>query len=70
MSSSILEKFANRLKFLRKKKNLSQEQLALKSNVDRTYIGRIERLERNPSLDVLNKIANGFGMTLKELFDF
>ncbi len=41
----------------RDKKNLSQEQLALLSDVDRTYLARIEEGKANPSVRVLNKIA-------------
>ena len=57
MSNDIQKKFANRLKFLRQKRNLSQEDLALLCGIDRTYIGRIERLERKPTIVILDKIA-------------
>ncbi len=70
MSSDILKLFANRLKKLRTERNLSQEDLALLCNIDRTYIGRIERTERNPSLEVLQKIADGFEISLSELLNF
>jgi transcriptional regulator with XRE-family HTH domain len=69
MNSKILELFAKRLKSLREKSKLSQEALALKCNIDRTYIGRIERMDRNPSLEILHKIALGFNMTLSQLLD-
>lgn len=68
-NDDILEKFANRLIELRKQRNLSQEELALLSGVDRTYIGRIERIERNPSLVILAKIAKGFNIKITELLD-
>ena len=70
MSSDILRKFANKLKVIRNQRNLSQEELALLCDIDRTYIGRIERCLRNPSLEILNKIADGLEMKLKELLDF
>lgn len=70
MSRDVLTKFANRLKQLRTERNLSQEDLALLCNIDRTYIGRIERLERKPTIVVLDKIADGLNMELKELVDF
>ena len=38
--------------------------------VDRTYVGRIERMERTPSLVVLQKFADGLGMSLIELLKF
>lgn len=69
MEKEILKLFAQRLKALRKSENLSQEELALKCSIDRTYIGRIERMERNPSLEILYKIAKGFNITLSQLLD-
>ncbi len=47
-----------------------QEELALLCDIDRTYIGRIERLERKPNIVVLDKIAKGLNIKLKELLDF
>lgn len=70
MSSDIKTKFASKLKSLRESKGYSQEELASLCGVDRTYIGRIERLERTPSLIVLQKIADGFKISLIELLDF
>ncbi len=70
MSSEILFKFAEKLKRLRKERGLSQEALALVCEIDRTYIGRIENMKRNPSLEILNKIAKGLGIKLTELLDF
>lgn len=70
MSSNILIKFSNQLKKLRNERNLSQEDLALLCNIDRTYIGRIERLERKPTIVILEKIANGLNIKLKDLLDF
>ena len=54
MSSKILIKFAEKLKKLRKERGLSQEALALLCDIDRTYIGRIENMKRNPSLEILD----------------
>ncbi len=70
MEKDILKKFAERLKELREEKGISQEELALKGNIDRTYIGRIERCDRNPSLMILYKIAIAFEMELSELLNF
>ena len=61
---------ANRLKQIRKVRSLSQEELALMCGIDRTYIGRIENLKRNPSLEILDKIASGLGMDLSDLLKF
>lgn len=70
MSSDVTEKFAKKLKALRVSKGLSQEELALLCGIDRTYIGRIERFERIPSLIILQKLADGLGITLIELLKF
>lgn len=69
MSSEVLYRFSQKLKMLRQERGLSQEGLALLCNIDRTYVGRLENLKRNPSLEVLSKIADGLGMTLSELLD-
>lgn len=69
MARDITKLFAQKLIKLRKERKLSQEKLALLCNVDRTHIGRIERLERTPGLEILDKIAIGLNMPLKELMD-
>ena len=68
------KKFGERLKELREKKgkkenrNFTQEDLAELVEVDRSYIGFLERGEKNPTLKKLEKIARTFDMTLSELF--
>ena len=69
MSSEVLYRFSQKLKMPRQERGLSQEGLALLCNIDRTYVGRLENLKRNPSLEILSKIADGLGMTLSELLD-
>jgi len=69
MEDEILKKFANKLKNLRESKGFSQEELAFKSRLDRTYISRIEREKRNPSLKSLYKIAIALNISLPELVD-
>lgn len=49
---------------------LTQEELADCSGLDRSYVGGIERGERNPTLSVIEKIAGGLGVTLAELFSY
>lgn len=63
-----LERFAERVRFLREEQDISQEKLAERAGLHRTYIGMVERLERNPSLICIHKIANGLGVDVKELF--
>ncbi len=64
----ILILFGNRVKELRVKNGWSQEELARRSNFHRTYIGMIERAERNISLKNIERIANTFGIKINELF--
>lgn len=52
---------------LRLAKGLSQEQLAFEVNLHRTYIGDIERGQRNVSVVNLQKIADGLGVTAADL---
>jgi len=65
----ILIKFGERVRELRKEKNLSQEQLAFKANLHRTYIGMIERAERNVTLLNIEKVANALEIRLTDFFD-
>jgi transcriptional regulator with XRE-family HTH domain len=64
----ILNQFGDKVRELRKIKGLSQEQLAFKSGLHRTYIGMIERAERNISIINVQKIADALEVTTKELF--
>lgn len=69
MDRDIKQLFAQKLMALRKERNLSQEDLAFLCKIDRTHIGRIERLERTPGLEILDKIAIGLNIPLKDLLD-
>lgn len=66
----IKEEVGKRIKELRQKKGLSQEEFAFRCDLDRTYITSLERGKRNVSLTNLEKIAKAFDMTLSEFFDF
>lgn len=68
--TDIKKKFGNRLKNLRKKRGLSQEEVSNKAGLDRTYEGKIERGERSPSLETVEKIAEALDVDIKALFDF
>jgi len=68
--SNILTQFGNNISKLRKSQNLSQEQLAHKSGLHRTHIGMRERAERNIALINIEKLANGLGVSIDELFRF
>ena len=60
--------FALRIKKLRQEKGYSQEKFALKIDMDRTYYASVESGKRNISLKNIKKIADGFEITLEELF--
>lgn len=64
----IQEKVGNRIKELRHQTGLSQEKFALKIDMDRTYFASVENGKRNISIVNLEKIANGLGISLSELF--
>jgi transcriptional regulator with XRE-family HTH domain len=57
------------IRHLRKEKGLSQEGLGWKSDIHYTYIGAIERGEKNWSIDTLCKIANGLGVGVNDLLN-
>lgn len=48
---------------------ISQEELGLRANLDRTYISGLERGVRNPSLTALASLASGLGITVANLLD-
>lgn len=66
----ILQKFGQRVRELRKEKNLSQEQLSYMADLHRTYIGMIERAEKNITLINIEKIANSLKISIDDLFKF
>jgi transcriptional regulator with XRE-family HTH domain len=66
--ATIQRQFGKRVRKLRAEKGLSQEELAFKVGIHRTYIGGIERGERNPSLKNIAAIAKALGVTLSDLF--
>jgi transcriptional regulator with XRE-family HTH domain len=65
--SKIKQAFGARLREVRKQKGFSQEGLALACGLDRTYIGGVERGERNISLVNIQKIADAIGVLPSEL---
>lgn len=67
MSKSILEKFGQKVREARIKQGLSQEGLAVKAGVHRTYIGMIERAEKNITLSNVQKVAQALGLSISEL---
>lgn len=64
---TIQEQFGLRVRELRRTQGLSQEAFADKCDLDRTYIGGIERGERNVSLRNIAVIAKAIGLSISEL---
>ena len=69
MSEVILKNFGKRVRKERIKQNLSQEELAEKAGVHRTYIGMIERAEKNITLHNIEKIAKALNTKITNFFD-
>jgi len=67
---NFLEQIGNRIRELRIKADLSQEKLAFACNLDRTYIGSVERGERNISALNLRKIAKALKINPSDLLNF
>lgn len=65
----ILIRFGRRLRLLRKAAGFSQEGFALECELDRSYVGAVERGERNLSLRNLYQMAKKLNVTLSTLFD-
>lgn len=68
MEKDVKKQFGKNIVNLRKERNLSQEDLAGLSNLHRTYIGSVERGERNISIEAISQIAKAFKVDLSELF--
>ncbi len=67
MNKQLLTKFGRRVREERLKKDLSQEKLAALAKVHRTYIGMIERAEKNITLTNMEKIARALGVRIGDL---
>ncbi|MEO5789637.1 helix-turn-helix transcriptional regulator [Gelidibacter sp.] len=70
INNFLLKEFGDRIRRLRTQENLSQEQLSYKTGFHRTYIGMIERGERNISLTNMAVFAKAFNLTIDELLKF
>lgn len=66
----IKEAVGKRIKYLRNRIGISQEELADKADIDRTYITSVECGKRNISIINIEKLAKALGVTLSEFFDF
>jgi len=68
MPIDVVERFAERLKTVRKDKNMTQIALAEKAGIETTYLSDLENAKKEPCLRVLDMLATGLGVSLSELF--
>jgi transcriptional regulator with XRE-family HTH domain len=68
MEKNILIKFGDRVRVERLKRKLSQEELAAKAGVHRTYIGMVERAEKNITLRNIEKICKALNLRSQVFF--
>lgn len=66
----IMQATADRIRHLRKQKDISQEELALRAGINTVYYGQIERGQKCPTVDTLYKIAVGLETPLPDLLRF
>ncbi len=64
----LIKNLGERIRFLRKERNLSQETLGELADIHTKYIGAIERGEKNVTIESLVKVTSGLGITMDELF--
>lgn len=69
MSKTTLEKFGEKVREERHRLGLSQEELASRAGVHRTYIGMIERAEKNITLENIEKIARALEIPLEKIMN-
>jgi transcriptional regulator with XRE-family HTH domain len=67
MPKIIYKKFGDNLRIIRKQKGLSQEELAFRSSIHRTYISDVERGSRNISIANIEKLAKALKVKMKDL---
>lgn len=70
MNKTIVNQFGKRVREERMKQGISQERLGELAKVHRTYIGMIERAEKNITLTNMEKIARALGKKVGDLIDF
>ncbi len=66
---SARQTFAENLRNFRRARNLSQEDLAELAELHRTYIGSVERGERNITIDNMERLARALGVTIQDLLE-
>jgi transcriptional regulator with XRE-family HTH domain len=69
MKTELSLNFGKIIREFRKEKGISQEELAFRSNLHRTYIGMIERGEKNITLENIEKLSKGLDVSMKLIFE-
>jgi transcriptional regulator with XRE-family HTH domain len=69
MKDNLLKRFGDRVRVLRERSGLSQDALAAKAGIHRTYLGGVERGERNICLKNIFRLAAALEVHPRELFD-
>jgi len=64
---ALKQAISSNIKRVRKEQGISQEKLALKADVDRSYMSQIERCLANPSIDAILRISNALDVAPSEL---
>lgn len=67
-TQKVTDSFGSRVRELRKSAGLTQEQLAAVADLDRSYVGGVERGERNVSLENICRLADAIGVSPADLF--
>ena len=70
MNTQILKKFGEKIRRIRRERGISQEKLAHEAGIERSYMGAIERGERNPTLLKIYKIVTTLKVNSSELLPF
>jgi transcriptional regulator with XRE-family HTH domain len=67
MPTDIVERFAERLKKVRKEKNITQVTLSEKAGIETTYLSDLENAKKEPCLRVIDMLATGLGVSMSDL---
>lgn len=70
MKEDICKLFATKVQEIREAKKLTKTRLSELAGLDMSYIGKIERCKKSPSLETIVKLAEGLDVPVKDLFDF
>lgn len=69
MKKEVLIRFGNKVRDERTKLGISQEELAARAGVHRTYIGMIERAEKNITLENVERVCKALDLSISDFFE-